>query len=153
MLGSDSRLTADGDLLDELRFVSRDSSPDNIYSYIFSVIKTKYRWHDCLKDKVEPLRSEDCADFIAIHRSENPSWDLCHSSRKDLFLVMRDGIPQIGAPELMARFPHIQTVACTLDGVEKRINIDLARQIHRCTLKEQGLELDALPTNKKFIFF
>jgi hypothetical protein len=153
MLGSDSRLTADGDLLDELRFASKECSADYIFTFVFAVIKTEYRWQDDLKSKVEQLRSEDCADFIALPNSSNVSWDLCHSSRKDLSLVMRDGMPQIGAPELMAKFPNIQTLACTLDGVEKRINVELARQVHRCTLKEQGLELDALPNKRKFIFF
>ena len=66
---------------------------------------------------------------------------------------MRDGIPQIGNPDLMAKFPHIQTVACMLDGVEKRMNISLARQVHRCKLKERGLEVDALPSGRKFWFF
>jgi hypothetical protein len=153
LLGSDSRLTADGDLLDELKYLSRNTKPENAWQEVSVVINFIYRWQNDLVDIVEPLRPDDCADFIALPNSSNVAWDLCHSSRKDLQLVMRDGIPQIGAPELMARFPHIQTVACTLDVVEKRINVELARQIHRCKLKEQGLEVDALPNGKKFIFF
>ncbi|MEL7434634.1 MAG: hypothetical protein AAFN11_11870 [Chloroflexota bacterium] len=68
-------------------------------------------------------------------------------------LIIQNGIPRIGDPEMMAKFSHVQTVACTLDGVEKRIHIDLARQIHRCTLKERGLVVDVLPTGKRFFFF
>ena len=74
-------------------------------------------------------------------------------SRSMAQLIMRDGTPQIGNPDLMSKFTHIQTVACMLDGVEKRMNISLARQVHRCKLKERGLEVDALPSGRKFWFF
>lgn len=153
-LGSDSRLTSSGDFLDELRFA-------------FDYLK---RTHDAAKFLMrciffdapfilyhvsEPnwLMAQPTVDLVAIQQSPNDASTLCSMERKNLSLVMRGGIPQIGEPELMAKFPHVQTVACTLDGVEKRMNIDLARQVHRCKLQEQGLEVDALPKGKRFIFF
>ncbi len=68
------------------------------------------------------------------------------SNRADLALVVRGGEPQIGDPDVMARFPHIETVRARLDDQEKRLNVKLARQIARCTLKEPGLELLGMPS-------
>jgi hypothetical protein len=155
-LGSDSRLTSKGDLLDEIRYVKQlyDWQAFFILQFVLEPIYSNYPeigfWFN-LRDNI--LKRNMIADFVAVQDVNNPSDYLCSISRKELSLVATNSIPQIGAPELMAKFPHIQTVACTLDGVEKRINVELARQIHRCTLKEQGLEVDTLPSNKKFIFF
>jgi hypothetical protein len=144
MLGSDSRLTADGDLLDEIRFVAKHLGVIETIEILYENVNRIYR---------DDGEFDYLHDYIVLPSVPNFDNYFCSLSRKDLPMVIFNGIPQIGAPELMARFPHIQTVACTLDGVEKRINVELARQIHRCTLKEQGLEVDALPSNKKFIFF
>lgn len=152
LLGSDSRLTAEGDLLDEIRFVFGESG-DVMYQArgaIAIATKTSFRWHWSLKDQVTKLRSEDCADFILIHATDEPSIRLCQSRRADLALVVRDGIPRIGDPDVMAKFPHIPTVDATLDGRSKRIHADLARQIHQCQLKEKGLEVDALASGRRF---
>ena len=54
---------------------------------------------------------------------------------------MRGGVPQIGDPDVMAKFPHVETVPVRLDDTEKSMNIQLARQVARCTLSEPGLEL------------
>lgn len=142
MFGSDSRLTGDGDLLHETSIVSKAGD--------HYVMQERYRyfvWE--IRDHVVSLPEVDDylkppADFLL-----GRPW----GERKKLQCVALNGIPQIGDPDLMAKFPHIQTVACTLDGVEKRINVSLARQVHRCTLKEPGLEVDDLPRGKRFIFF
>jgi hypothetical protein len=67
--------------------------------------------------------------------------------------VVKGGLPQIGDAEVMAQFPHVQTVAAVLDGPPKAIHVDLARRIHRCSLKEPGLEVDALPQGRMFQIF
>jgi hypothetical protein len=143
LFGSDSRLTANGDLLDELRVIGKlwkNYTTDFLRANLFWQYP---KWQEYI---IPP-------DFLVLPNVPNFEDYFCSLSRKDLPMVIFNGIPQIGSPELMAKFPHLQTIACTLDGVEKRINVELARQIHRCTLKEQGLELDALPKSKKFIFF
>jgi hypothetical protein len=87
------------------------------------------------------------ADFLAVHNTNDDA--LCKSRRGDLSLIVKGGIPQIGDPHVMMKFPHIQTVAATLDGKPKSIHVDLARRIHQCTLKEPGLEVDAVPTQRR----
>jgi len=118
-LGSDSRLTADGDLLDELRAA-----------------------HDAFGDL--PWRPDMTAgvrvppgDQVAL-RADVP---LTQARRADLALVMRSGRPLIGDPDVMARFRRTPTVRARLDGVEKALDARLARQIARCAIREPGLEL------------
>jgi len=152
-LGSDSRLTADGDLLDEMRWIAKNSRFTNGEDAAVGLAtKTIIRWGVWEKDKRISVVHKDRADFVLIRSSENPALSLCESTRKDLSLIAYNNIPQIGDPDLMAKFPHVQTVACTLDGVEKRINIALAKQIHRCKLKEKRLEVDDLPKGRFWLF-
>jgi hypothetical protein len=150
-LGSDSRLTADGDLLDEIRFL-RTQFTDIPYEDILAMVMISTLGHPDAQE-LENLNLISIhghyADWLAVKNEV----DLTNATRSQLALVSMGGVPQIGDPDVMAKFPFVETVACTLDGVEKRMNVELARQVHRCTLKEQGLEVDALPTSKRFIFF
>jgi hypothetical protein len=123
--GSDSRLTADGDLLDELEL---DGAPADASWLGFA--------------SAGALRPGCHADFIALRAGVR------RPRRADLALVVRGGVPQIGDPDLMARFP-VESIPALLDGVPKRINLKLARQIARCALKERGLEIDALPEKRR----
>lgn len=149
LLGSDSRLTADGDLLDEMRFVSDYYGEEMGGLYAINMVtQPSFRWHWKLKDSIVKLRSDNCADFVILPNVNNPAWHLCHSRRADLALVVKGGVPQIGDPDVMAKFPHIQTVPALLDGKPKAIHIDLARRIIQCKLKEPGLEMDTLPERK-----
>ncbi|MCA0453497.1 MAG: hypothetical protein LCI00_05945 [Chloroflexi bacterium] len=156
-LGSDSRLTADGDLLDELKFASEYYGKGQLtftgYEIALSMVTTpNLRWHHVLKNAVAPLRAVEYADFVIINDIENPSKKLCNSRRADLALVVKGGVPQIGDPELMARFTGTRTVDATLDGKPKAIHIELAKRIHANSLKEAGLEVDVVPKRKLFQF-
>jgi cytosine/adenosine deaminase-related metal-dependent hydrolase len=134
-VGSDSRLTADGDLLDELRDIAEvENGRHELRSCITACVGTPFMasaFH-----YTECLRFGDPADLIVCNQQSL-------GRRADLALVVRGGVPQIGAPDVMAKFSHIQTIPALLDGAPKRIHIALARQITRCTLREPGLELDA----------
>jgi hypothetical protein len=150
LLGSDSRLTANGDLLDEIRYATATyakylgDETDHVMGSVYANLEWMYpQWFN---DVLPP-------DFMILPTTFDIDELLCSLSRKDLLGVIFDGIPQIGDANVMAKFPFVQTVACTLDGVEKRMNVELARQVHRCRLKEQGLEVDELPQGKRFIFF
>jgi hypothetical protein len=161
VLGSDSRLTADGDLLDEIRILNEafqktfpewftmfgdGDYPLYIEHYVVQIAIGEWAWR--ITKQWGRQKKTQFADFIAILDSGNPALALCNSRRADLALVVKGGIPQIGDPDVMAKFPHIQTVAATLDGKPKRIQLDLARRIHQNKLKEPRLELDELPKHK-----
>src|SRR5690606_1565239 len=110
--------------------------------------------------QVGNLNSHAHADWIALQcpidksKAEHNHWNtqeiLQRSHRADLALVVKGGIPQVGDPDLMAKYSDVQIVSARLDGLEKAIHIDLARRIIRCNIKEPGLEVDALPQGKRF---
>ena len=158
-LGSDSRLTAEGDLLDEMRLAHNRMIDDDTANLVFGNWSASYVlnmvtvWGSSLLKypAIAELRTGFLADLIAIQTAPDDTYGfddskkLCDSRRPDLALVVKDGIPRIGDPAMMARF-QVQTIPAMLDGVPKAIHIDLARRIHHCTLEEPGLVVDALPT-------
>jgi cytosine/adenosine deaminase-related metal-dependent hydrolase len=161
-LGSDSRLTADGDLLDEMRFAFHNIMDEDTIMVvgIFSDeadqllhMVTSSAAHLIRCTDIGELRNNFQADFIAISSEENDREKLCNSHRTDLALVVRGGIPQIGNADMMAKFPHIETIPATLDGKPKAIHRKLAQRIWKCTLKESGLEIDEPPKQRKYILF
>jgi hypothetical protein len=148
-LGSDSYLSADGDLLDEMSSALRNSS---LYAaQIIDMVTLQ-------GNRLLNLQTPDAlvhgvhADFIAIRSADDDALALCQSRRADLALVVKVGVPRIGNPDVMAKFPHNETVSATLDGVPKSIHIDLARRIMKCSLKEAGLVVDAVPKSKRRLF-
>lgn len=122
-LGSDSRLTADGDLLDELRAAHA----------AFGDLP----WQPEAVTGARPL----IEDLIVLREGVT----LTQARRADLALVMRGGWPLIGDPGIMARFRRTPTIRARLDGVDKAIEARLARQIARCAIREPGLELVEQP--------
>ncbi|MEO1162697.1 MAG: hypothetical protein AAFV98_02840 [Chloroflexota bacterium] len=140
-VGTDSRLTAKGDTYHEFRALS-----------VMTGINLSERvWSGFLECARNIVNRADIGHLVTGALADFQTHITC--KRHEKMLIIQNGIPRIGDPEMMAKFSHVQTVACTLDGVEKRIHIDLARQIHRCTLKERGLVVDVLPTGKRFFFF
>ncbi|HUN08909.1 MAG TPA: amidohydrolase family protein [Aggregatilineales bacterium] len=138
-LGSDSRLTALGDFLREMRYGRMKCGCD-----VDCIVQAAVRRASLIigQPRIGNLQTNSFAD-----------WTLTPSihGRSKISLVVTGGIPRIGDPEVMAKFPHIETVGAILDGVPKAIHIDLARRIHRCSLKEPGLEVEPLP--KRGFFF
>jgi len=147
-LGSDSRLTADGDLLNEMRFAETywnerlPKQPDIAVQFATRNARLILNVTDSGRLDVSAF-----ADVIAVPEEKR----LSDCRRADLALVMREGVPQIGDPDVMAKFPHVKMVDARLDGKEKRINAELATQIGRCSLKEAGLELLERPSNRKLL--
>lgn len=141
-IGSDSRLTADGDLLDELgsaqtcfRFAESDYVMFGMVTYAPAKIMgiQQDRGH---------LKPGAFADYVVMAGQHDALHSLVQARRADLALVVRGGIPQIGDPDLMARFPDVPTVPGTLDGRPKTIHANLAKQIRACKLQEPGLTLE-----------
>lgn len=116
-VGSDSRLTADGDLLDELCALGITMQAPTDW-----LIGDRLRW----------------ADLILLADGANLS------RRANLALVMRGGVPMIGDADVMGRFEGVETVGARLDGIEKRLHAGLARLIQTCKIKEEGLDVDVV---------
>jgi hypothetical protein len=135
LIGSDSRLTAEGDLLDEMRALADGNHglPPHTAREILAAVG--------LDHAAFPRQFRRDDDWIAVRAVANPEAALCRSRRADLALILRRGVPQIGDPDVMLRFPSLTTIEAALDGRPKRINVRLARQIARCSLKEPGLDL------------
>ncbi len=158
MIGSDSRLTAEGDLLDELRsYQSLFGQPDgliNPYMIYHSVVtEPRHRIGILGSYRDSPWDIGQHADLIAFKfdfETRLPA-ALFQSQRADVSLVIYNGVPRIGEPHLMERFADLEPVAGDLDGKAKAIHPHLARRIHRCSLKEPGLEVEPLP--KRGFFF
>jgi hypothetical protein len=136
-IGSDSRLTGVRELLDETQESASEMGPDRERAIIESLRSGESIFG--LKD-VGHLQPGAWADFFTI-----ADGDIC---RRNIALIVFNGVPRIGNPDMMARFGDVGTVNATLDGAPKRIHVDLARRIHECSLKEPGLEVDELPKKR-----
>lgn len=126
-IGSDSRLTADGDLLDEIARAG-EMLPD--------VRPAAWARRACDLLNLPGAGTLDPGapgDLIAAPHFPR--------RRSEIALVMRSGVPLIGDPPLMAQFRGVETVPATLDGAPKAIHAALARQLTRCALREPGLEI------------
>ena len=142
-LGSDSRLTAEGDLLDEMRVALAAGQADA--GAVLRMATTDAAAVLGLSD-VGSLQPGMQADLIVTPAGKSP----VGLRRADLVLVVREGMPLIGDPEVMARLPHVETVPAMLDGRPKAIHVGLARRIIRCRLQEPGLTLRARPARRWF---
>lgn len=143
-LGSDSRLTADGDLLDEINAARAILNTVELMTALYNGARIA-------GINAGHLRPGAPADFIVMTSTDGHPLDSC-VSRSALGLVVRGGIPQIGDPYLMELFPHVQTIPALLDGVPKAVNIRLAGHIIRCALRESRLELETVPPRRWWQF-
>ncbi len=126
-VGSDSRLTADGDWLTEYHAAGEAQVRPGVLIGV---------------PLAGSLMPGAFGDFLVSLQGKSVT------RRSDYALIAFRGVPQIGDPDLMLKFP-VESVPATLDGAPKRVNLNLARQIARCALKEPGLELDALPQRRQ----
>lgn len=138
-LGSDSRLTADGDLLDELGVAYATGQVDA--ATLVAMVTEYPRQILKLKDSGS-LKKGQSADLIVLPSHDNPDEALVSAKRADLSLVVRRGQVMIGDPKLVRQFPG-QFERVILDGREKLMAKKLADRVRRCTLHEPGLQLGA----------
>src|SRR4029077_9126291 len=107
-LGSDSPLTAQGDLLDEVRFAHEVSGvpTEDLYSMTTTRSAQMLRLH-----KSEgSLRVGGVGDFIAVRDSGlSPAQTLVSLSYRDIHLVLINGCVQLASPEMMVRLPRFAT--------------------------------------------
>lgn len=127
-LGSDSRLTADGDLLDELKAAYRTGqlSAEQLFHLVTDHAARLLRLSD-----VGELSAGKRADILALPASldSDPYMALIKASRHEVIWVMRDG---------KIRWKQDKKVSnCTLDGIPYRI--DDPERIKKNRLQEPGL--------------
>jgi cytosine/adenosine deaminase-related metal-dependent hydrolase/ubiquinone/menaquinone biosynthesis C-methylase UbiE len=103
-LGSDSPITAAGDLLDEVQYLYEESGLDP--KSIFRMITTASAEMLHLKDGQGRIAKSGVADLIAIpDRYDTPALALSNLAFDDVELVMLGGQVQMASPRLYARLP------------------------------------------------
>jgi cytosine/adenosine deaminase-related metal-dependent hydrolase/SAM-dependent methyltransferase len=103
-LGSDSPLTADGDLLDEIRCAHQalQTPPSELYGYVTRQPAGMLG----LRDGQGIFRVGGVADLIAVRdRGLTPADTLAGLSYCDIELVLLGGVVQMVSPELLPRVP------------------------------------------------
>jgi cytosine/adenosine deaminase-related metal-dependent hydrolase/ubiquinone/menaquinone biosynthesis C-methylase UbiE len=103
-LGSDSPITAAGDLLDEVRYLYSETGIDP--KAIFNMITTASAEMLHLKQGQGRIAESSVADLIAVPDKFNtPALALSNLSFKDVELVLLGGRVQMASPRLFARLP------------------------------------------------
>lgn len=100
-LGSDSSLTATGDLLDEIRFAAETCglTPQRLYSLVTDSPSSVLRF-----ENDGSIRPESQADLIAVRdRDGEPAEILCSLSAKDIELVLLEGRVQLASEPIFER--------------------------------------------------
>ncbi|MEW6321767.1 MAG: amidohydrolase family protein [Acidobacteriota bacterium] len=140
-LGSDSRLSGEGDLLDELRaaYATRQLSPQGL-----SRIVTEGAGRLLRLPSAGRLVPGAPADLVVLQAAAaDPFEVLVSASRRDVRLTMIGGAPQVAVPELAPVFRATRT-ACEparLDGAPRLVARWLARRVARLRLQEPGFEV------------
>jgi cytosine/adenosine deaminase-related metal-dependent hydrolase len=131
-LGSDSPLTAAGDLLDEVRYLHVEQSLDA--RRLFTLTTTGAAGILRLCQGEGRLLSGDCADLIATKDAgKTPADTLAQLSFADVELVMIAGQVRLASPEMYARLLDEQRKGLHLletDGVERWIRAPLPALFH-----------------------
>ncbi|MGO4210227.1 amidohydrolase family protein, partial [Terriglobus sp. YAF25] len=138
-LGSDSPLTACGDLLDEAAFVTAryDLPAARLYSMLTENPATMLR----LTEGQGKIQIDGRADLIAVpDRGLSPAETLRHLTWQDVHFVMRNGIIQLVAEEL-AHILQPQELAgfteINVDGRRRWIRGDLRPAFEAATMLQQ----------------
>lgn len=137
-LGSDSRVTGSRDLLDELRVAAEAGVGGD------TLLRMVTTWAaDVLRlDDAGRIRQGAPADLVVIPAVADRAAEwLLRVSRRDVSLVVRRGVPVVGAPELAGAFAsrcaHVRRIE--VDGQERLAQAALARRIECCVIQEPGV--------------
>jgi cytosine/adenosine deaminase-related metal-dependent hydrolase len=126
-LGSDSRLTGARDLLDELRVAAAhsDLAPHELLRLVTTAARDILRLRN-----VGGLDAGQRADLLIVrNKGGDPYQQLIDIKRKDIFAVVRDGVPLIADHEVAGWFALFDTDALPvlLDGWPKLLAGKLAQ--------------------------
>jgi cytosine/adenosine deaminase-related metal-dependent hydrolase len=137
-LGTDSRLSGIGDLLDELRLVGQLGVVDDrsLQSLVTSASARLLR----LRDRGE-LRARSRADILILPARTR----LATARRADVRLVLVDGIVRYGDRDCAERVaPHGEWTDIRVDGRPKILDAQIAKLLSHAATSEIGLELSNL---------
>jgi cytosine/adenosine deaminase-related metal-dependent hydrolase len=137
-LGTDSRLSGIGDLLDELRLVGRLGVVDDrsLQSLVTSASARLLR----LRDRGE-LRARSRADLLILPARTR----LATARRADVRLVLVDGVVRYGDRDCAERVaPHGEWTDVRVDGRPKILDAQIAKLLSHAATSEIGLELSNL---------
>jgi cytosine/adenosine deaminase-related metal-dependent hydrolase len=138
-LGTDSRLSGQNDLLDEVRAAADTGgvSPREVLNMVTAAGGALLRQPAGRIERGAP------ADLIVIpDRGGDPARALLAARRADVRLVVVDGQPRIGQPMFSALFEAGRVRAATLavDGAERVADRRLVERIRACSIREPGVE-------------
>ena len=120
-IGSDSPLTATGDLLDEIAFCHKELRypADDLFRYVFEGGPAVLR----LKQGEGRIAPGGCADLFAVRlRDMTPAEHLVSLTWRDIELVVVDGVIRLASAEMLCRVPeHLRPeLQClSVDGVQR----------------------------------
>lgn len=142
-IGTDSRLSGQGDLLDELRAAraTRQISAESLVRAVTTQAAAILRL-----PRAGRLEVGFPADLTILRRVARDPFDaLVAATRTDVRLTMRDGVALIADPWLadVFRARREDSVPTRVDGSERRLATWIARRVSRLELREPGLEVDA----------
>jgi cytosine/adenosine deaminase-related metal-dependent hydrolase len=140
-LGSDSRLSGERDLLDELRaaHATRQLSAEGLARTVGAGAAQLLRLNECGRIEIGAP-----ADLTVLRPAESCPFDsLVSASRSDVRLTMIDGKPAIGEALLARVFDAtgVDSSPAVLDGTPRLIARWIGRHVARMRLQEPGFEV------------
>ena len=140
-LGSDSRLSGEGDLLDELKaaHATRQLSPEGLARTVTSGAAQLLRLRSAGR-----VVAGAPADITIIRSLANCPFDtLVIATRTDIRMTMINGKPAVADPALAAVFQatSVSTAAATVDGAERIVARWIGSHVSQMRLQEPGFEV------------
>ena len=137
-LGSDSRLSGAGDILDELHAAhdTHQLSAEGLCRIVLSGAARLLRLPDAGRIAIGVP-----ADLVIIKPLTPDPYDtLVTASRSDIRLTMLDGRPQVGEPDMQTVFEAtgVATLAAVLDGTPRLVARSIGKHVANMRLQEPG---------------
>ena len=142
-LGTDSRMSGTGDLLDEMRaaFATRQVSSESLVRLVTTAAAQLLKL-----DAAARLSPGAAADIVVIRGAGRDPFDtLAAAARADVLMTMVAGAPAVGVPELRDVFAAARTpfVSATVDGSERLVARWIGRRVATLSSGEPGFEVEA----------
>ena len=142
-IGTDSRLSGEGDMLDELRaaYATRQIGAESILRAVTTQAAAILRL-----EGAGHLEAGAPADLAVFRRVASDPFDtMVSTTRADLRLTMLDGATLVADDRLAAVFraTHQQYVSARVDGSQRLLAQWIARRVSTLSVPEPGLEVDA----------